>query len=152
MTALGSLLVVSHVAAQSFFGGGVVAYDPEITTVNSGAIHDAQVVVSHDRRYVTINAQGTESKLLALHDFQIAPPLVNGFVGGVTPNGASNGGGGFTATDDAQPAAKTSSRSKQKQADAAKSALRTSPLDIERRAIAARSILSQQGMFLLRAT
>src|SRR4051812_25501654 len=49
----------SVAAAQQppFFGGGAVAFDPEISVVNSGALLDAQVVVSHDRRYVTINAR-----------------------------------------------------------------------------------------------
>jgi hypothetical protein len=144
------LLLGSQAGAQSFFGGGAVAYDPEISTVQSGAILDAQVVVSHDRRYVTINAQGTDTPLLALHDFQIAPPLVNGFVGGVTPNG-TNGGGGFALSDPSQAAPKANSRARQNQTDATKTALQTSPQDIERRATAARSILSRQGMFLLRA-
>src|SRR5689334_9348418 len=74
--------------AQSFFGGGAVAYDPEISTVQSGALLDAQVVVSYDRKYVTIGAQATDQRLLALRDFQIAAPANQGFVGGVTPAGA----------------------------------------------------------------
>jgi len=36
---------------------GVVASSPTISTVNSGAVFDAQATVSYDRKYVTIGAQ-----------------------------------------------------------------------------------------------
>src|SRR3954447_10115839 len=102
--------------AQSFFGGGAVAYDPEISTVQSGALLDAQVVVSYDRKYVTIGAQATDQRLLALRDFPVASPVTQGFVGGVTPTGGgagggngaggnASGGGGFSTNAAATPSA-----------------------------------------------
>jgi hypothetical protein len=79
----------SLAAAQTppFFGGGAIGFDPEISTVNSGALVDAQVVVSDDRRYVTINMRPSLSHLNSLNTFP-----VGGFVAG----GASGGGGGGT--------------------------------------------------------
>ena len=56
--------------APPFNGGGVVGFDPEISVVNTGALMDAQVVVSDDRRYVTINARPSQSRLIALNVFQ----------------------------------------------------------------------------------
>ncbi|CAN5459206.1 hypothetical protein BH09PLA1_BH09PLA1_08600 [soil metagenome] len=67
-----------------FNGGGVVAFDPEISVVNSGALLDAQVVVSSDRKYVTINARPSLSRLQSLNVFPVQQ------VG----NGAGNAGGG----------------------------------------------------------
>jgi hypothetical protein len=67
-----------------FFAGGATGFDPEVSVVNSGEVLDAQAVVSHDRRYVTINARAQSSRLLALREFSFAGggravPL--GFVG-----------------------------------------------------------------------
>jgi hypothetical protein len=154
-----SFAFAATVQAQSFFGGGAVAYDPEISTVQSGGILDAQVVVSYDRKYVTIGAQATEQRLLALRDFQIAAPANQGFVGGVTPVGGGaggtgsggNAGGGFSsnggATSNAPAAEHTRNRRDANQAVITPSA---SPAEVERRAIGAKSILSLQGMFLLK--
>jgi len=109
--------------AQAFLGGGVVAYDPEISTVQSGVKLDAQGIVSHDLKYVTINTQVQDSRLLALRNFQtqtplqIGPPM--GFVGNANPTGQVQ-------------------------------AISSSPDEIDRRAISDRSVLSQRGMFLLR--
>jgi hypothetical protein len=64
-----------------FFGGGAIAFDPEISIVNSGALLDAQAVVSHDRKYVTITAQPSNSQLIALQTFAVGSQS-GGFVGG----------------------------------------------------------------------
>jgi len=114
--------------APPFFGGGVVAYDPTISTVNAGAVFDATAVVSHDRKYVTIGGQAQQSSVIALRNFPVVSGVGQGFVGGVDP-GAAGGGGGFSTPLDATP---------------------TSPEQILRNGVAARSILSQRGMFLLR--
>jgi hypothetical protein len=110
--------------AQAFLGGGVTAFDPEISTVQSGVKLDAQGIVSHDLKYVTINTQVQDSRLLALRNFQFQTPLqqgpAQGFVGNANPTGQ------------VQPIATDS------------------PDSIERRAISDRSVLSQRGMFLLR--
>jgi hypothetical protein len=68
-----------------FFSGANIAFDPEISVVNSGEVLDAQAVVSNDRKYVTLNMRASSSRLLALREFQFATggntrPL--GFVGG----------------------------------------------------------------------
>ena len=108
-----------------FFGGGVVANSPTISTVSSGAVFDAQAVVSNDRKYVTIGARAQDSSLIALRNFQVSSGL--GFVGGVNPGGAG-GGGSFSLPQESSP---------------------PSPNQIERAAIAARSVLSRRGMFFL---
>jgi len=125
------VLTVRSANAQSFFGGGVVAYDPEISTVSSGVVLDVQPTVSQDLKYVTITTQVQNSSLLALHNFQVASPIrsgpAQGFVGGVS----------FGVSP--LPAGRDGS-----------AAISTSPDEIERRAIAARSVLNRRGMFLLR--
>src|SRR5687768_1928320 len=69
-----------------FFGGGNTAFDPEISVVNSGDLLDAQVAVSPDLKYVTINARPSSSRLLALREFtfqgQVGAGPQLGFVGG----------------------------------------------------------------------
>ena len=70
-----------------FNGGGVVAFDPEISVVNSGALLDAQVVVSADRKYVTINARPSLTRLNSLTVF----PAVGV---GAQPGGGGGGAGG----------------------------------------------------------
>ena len=55
-----------------FFAGAATGFDPEISVVNSGEILDAQVVVSNDLKYVTINARPSSSQLLALREFSFA--------------------------------------------------------------------------------
>src|SRR4051812_20726211 len=75
-----------------FFAGPPTAFDPEISVVNSGALLDAQAVVSSDMRYVTINARASSSQLLALRDFTFAGSSNNGprfgFVGAAGGNRA----------------------------------------------------------------
>src|SRR5262245_64894445 len=95
-----ALLVASSATAQNvpqFFGGGVLAYNPTISTVNSGAVFDATAVVSHDRKYVTIGGQAQQSNLIALRDFAVASGPAQGFVGGLNPGGGAIGGGGAGA-------------------------------------------------------
>ena len=124
-------LTAGSASAQPFFGGGVVAYDPEISTVSSGVVMDVQPTVSYDNKYVTIGMQVQDSRLIALRNFQVAPPIgsapAQGFVGNATPSpiavGVAAGGAGGPSN---------------------------SPEEIERRAIAARSVLSRRGMFLLK--
>ena len=79
-----------------FFAGAATGFDPEISVVNSGQILDAQVAVSNDLKYVTINARAQQSQLLALREFSFAgggraPRL--GFVGGAG-DGERDGNGG----------------------------------------------------------
>lgn len=101
----------------------MVGFDPEISVVYSGVVMDVQPVVSHDNKYVTIGMQVQDSRVIALHNFQVAgaaaPGAVQGFVGDVAPSSAA-----------AVP-------------------LASSPDAIDRRAIATRSVLSRRGMFLL---
>lgn len=123
-------LTTSSASAQNFFGGGVVAYDPEISTVSSGVVMDVQPTVSYDKKYVTIGMQVQDSNLIALRNFQVAPPIgsvqAQGFVGNATPSGIATG----VAVASGGPS--------------------NSPEEIDRRAVAARSILSRRGMFLIR--
>lgn len=122
-------LTTSAASAQNFFGGGVVAYDPEISTVSSGVVMDVQPTVSYDNKYVTIGMQVQDSRLIALRNFQVAPAIGStpqGFVGNATPSPNAAG----TAVAAGAPS--------------------SSPEEIERRAVAARSVLSRRGMFLLR--
>ena len=81
--AIGLLLatLVTPAKAQGVFGGGSTAFDPEIRVVNSGALLDAQAVVSHDRKYVTITARPSVSQLISLQQFPIVIPANLGFVG-----------------------------------------------------------------------
>jgi hypothetical protein len=74
-----------------FYGGPVTVFDIEIGVIDSGALLDAQAVVSNDQRYVTINARPSNSSLLALQNFQTQQisPAAQGFVGGVSPAGVS---------------------------------------------------------------
>ena len=122
-------LTTSPASAQNFFGGGVVAYDPEISTVSSGVVMDVQPTVSYDNKYVTIGMQVQDSRLIALRNFQVAPAIGSapnlGFVGNATPSPNAVG----TVVAAAAPS--------------------NSPEEIERRAIAARSVLARRGMFLL---
>ena len=105
-------------------GGGVVAYDPEISTVQAGAVTDIQAVVSYDRKYVTLTFGGQESRPIALYEFPVIFNASSGFVGGALPTGQSPGG----------------------------AVAMTSPAGIDRHGKALRSVLSRQGTFLLAST
>jgi hypothetical protein len=84
-------------SAQPFFGRGATIFDPEISTVQSGVVHDVQATVSADRKYVTMTMRSTSAQLLSLQEFAFqraggAPGAggQGGFVGGA---GAANGNG-----------------------------------------------------------
>ncbi len=111
--------------AQSFVGaGGAIAFAPQISTVSSGVVIDVQPTVSQDLKYVTFTTRAQDSQIIALHNFQVESAAISGpalgFVGNVSPVA-------IVAT----PAS-------------------SSPDEIQRRAIASRSILARKGMFLLR--
>ena len=72
-----------------FFGGGVVAYDPQPAVINSGQLLDTTANVSADEKYVTISTQVTQQRLRSLTNFPVVqgPVTPQGFVGGVVfPN------------------------------------------------------------------
>jgi len=52
-----------------FFSAGAAAFEPQIGIVNAGVVQDAQAVVSHDLKYVTLNMQVQNTNLLALQEF-----------------------------------------------------------------------------------
>ena len=86
------LLASAAVAQVPIVGGGVTAFDPEISVVNSGAVLDAQAVVSHDRRYVNINMRPSNSNVIAVRDFPVqgvaAATGFGGFAGGAEAGSA----------------------------------------------------------------
>jgi hypothetical protein len=86
----------SRCAAQAppFFGAGGGIFDPEISTVQSGALLDAQAVVSADRKYVTMTTRFQLADLIALREFafQTGAGGAGGQVGGAAV-GVVNGGG-----------------------------------------------------------
>jgi hypothetical protein len=82
-----------RVGARVPFIGGSTGFDPEISVVNSGAVLDAQPVVSSDLKYVTINTRASVSNLVALRDFtfQTGGNARLGFVGGAGSNAGRPG-------------------------------------------------------------
>jgi len=120
-----TILLPNALSRGQATGGGVVAYDPEISSVQAGAIVDAQAVVSYDRKYVTINFQGQDSRPIALYEFPVIFNASSGFVGGALPTGQPPSDGAVALS---------------------------SPAEIDRRAKALRSVLSHQGTFLLAST
>lgn len=161
--------------APPFNGGGVVGFDPEISVVNTGALMDAQVVVSDDRRYVTINARPSQSRLIALNVFQTQAALLQGggaAGGGAGPGGTSAGfvgGAGFldyvdeladvnarlSAAEKANPASAKDNPSGKTHPGAQAPRgptdhVKTSPSEILKTdTTAASSFLRKEGMFLL---
>lgn len=87
-----SIVVPAAAQLRPVVGNGATAFDPEVSIVNSGAVLDAQAVVSHDRRYVTINMAPSNSNVIAVRDFPVqgvaAQTGFSGFAGGATPGGA----------------------------------------------------------------
>ena len=76
---------------QAFLGGGVAAFDPEISVVESGAKLDTQATVSADRKYVTLTVRAQTSQLLNLREF-VFQQGGGGVVGfGGNPNANANG-------------------------------------------------------------
>ena len=66
------LAVLMLVGIAGLVGGqGVVGYDPEIGTVSDGIVHDVQVVVSADRRYVQINIYSGMAIIIDIEDFVV---------------------------------------------------------------------------------
>jgi hypothetical protein len=131
------MLTIKPAYGQAFFGGGAIGFEPEISTVSSGVVVDVQPTVSNDMKYVTFSARAENSQLLALHQFaftsgvgQQGPPL--GFVGTVSFAPLLPANANLNANSNANPNSNIT------------------PDDVERRAIAARSILARKGMFLLR--
>lgn len=73
-----------HARAQvPFFGGGSVAFDPEVSVISSGALLDAQATISADRKSVTLNMRPQLSRLQSLQRFPVSAIVNGGFVGGV---------------------------------------------------------------------
>ncbi len=83
------LCLASRVNAQvpPFFGGGVVAFDPEVSVLQSGVLTDVQPLVSDDRKYVTLNMRATNARVQQLLPFVVNsvsnPQIGLGFVGGI---------------------------------------------------------------------
>lgn len=152
----------SLAAAQQpppFFGGGAVAFDPEIGVVNSGALVDAQVVVSHDRRYVTINMRASLTRLQSLTAFEVARAQqlnAGGGGGGASATGGAVsqgfvGGAGFIDDDELIDQGPGAQRTQAGMAPTGVSHVNTSPGAILNTTApaAADSLLRRQGMFRL---
>lgn len=84
---IGWLAVPASAQLTPVIGRGATAFDPEISVVNSGVVADAQAVVSHDRRYVTITMGASQANLIALRPFPVQATAGVGFVGGANPPG-----------------------------------------------------------------
>ena len=157
--ALLALLALTSTAAhaQDFFGGGAFAFDPEIGIVNSGVIMDAQVVVSHDRRYVTINMyQASQSKLLNLAVFK-AQEFGFGAGGGGGGGGAAGagpmgfvGGAGFIEDEGHTYVDAVANTKPFARGSAPQTPVQTSPAELLKTdTTAANSLLRREGMMLL---
>ena len=68
-------------AVPPFFGQSGVAFDPEISIVESGAKLDAQATVSADRKYVTLTMRPQLASLVALREFTFQNGGARGIVG-----------------------------------------------------------------------
>jgi hypothetical protein len=167
----GSLLLLassSRSIAQvpPFNGGGAFGFDPEVSVVNSGALVDAQVVVSDDLKYVTINARPSLSHLQSLNTFPVLEFHSGGSGGGGAGGGQGGvplgfvGGAGFIDDEvgaaPGTPMPAQSAASAERAAHATKappipsSPVKTSPSEILKvDPTAANSILRKQGMFLI---
>lgn len=171
------LYSASHAQTPGFNGGGVFAFDPEISVVNSGALVDAQAVVSSDRKYVTINMRPSLSRLIGLNVFPVQSVSFDPNAGGGGGGGGASGGGaggaqmGFVggagfieedavAVEPSKPAGApqpTKSAAAAERAAHAKkpgpipaSPVKTSPSEILKvDPTAANSVLRKQGMFLI---
>lgn len=78
---------VTFAQTAPFFGGGTVAFEPEIGFVHTGIMQDARGIVSPDRKYVTIGAQPTASRVLAFDEFNFQRTTGMGLVGQVDKPG-----------------------------------------------------------------
>lgn len=131
LLALMSLGIVQIAQGQNvppFFGAGT-AYDPQVSTINSGALLDAQATVSADQKHVTLNMRPQQNSLQSL----VRVPVVTG-------SGGFVGGAVFSGDPPATPVP-----SNKTAAPSAK--MQDSPAAIERQANS--WILTRQGMFLV---
>jgi hypothetical protein len=144
------LFISRPAAAQGFDGGGAFGFDPEIGIVNSGAVLDAQVVVSHDRRYVTINMfNATQSRLL---DLAVFPAVGFSFGGSGGGGGAMGfvGGAGFIDEEGQTAVDAVGSTKALLRGAMPASPVKTSPAEILKvDPTAAHSVLRRQGMMRL---
>lgn len=88
-------MVPASAARKPFFNAapaippGAGVFDPEISIVNTGVVHDVQATVSADRRYVTLNTRASVSDLREMNTFTFqAPDLPAGFAGDEDPQPA----------------------------------------------------------------
>lgn len=138
------IALAAHPAlGQAFFGGGAIAFDPEVSVIQSGTILDAQPVVSDDRKYVTLNLRPRVSRPIALQQFPINAIVNQGFVGGV--NLPSGNAVNFNAQpEEERPNRRSGARGNQ---NAAPSATPPSPDMIAR---SAKSwVFTRQGTYLV---
>jgi hypothetical protein len=102
----------AQIIFRPFFDSGVTAYDPVVSVVTSGVMHDVQATVTADQKYVTITERGTSSTVVGFQTFgfntgdiqngnnavqnnapqnvPVAPTLGQGFVGAAQPNNLNN--------------------------------------------------------------
>jgi hypothetical protein len=155
--AVASLGCLPAVAQQvpPFFGGGIAAYDPEVSVIQSGALMDVRATVSADRKYVTLEMRNTNSNVRSLEPFPVvAGP--QGIVGGAqlgAANAAANAGGGDSSSSSGGGNGAANHRNSARGAAArgsggAAAVAAPSPDAISR---AARSwILARSGMYLVK--
>lgn len=65
-----AVLMLAGIAGMTG-GQGVAAYDPEIGTVSDGVVHDVEVTVSADHRYVQINVGSGTAIIEEIEDFVV---------------------------------------------------------------------------------
>ena len=80
--------------AQVVVGTGVAAYEPQVSTLTTGVLHDVQATVSADRKYVTMTARPSLSTLTGFFTFSFNGPTTQNTVGSGTGTGTGGGGGG----------------------------------------------------------
>ena len=129
-----AIFAISSAQAQQFFGGGAIAFAPEISTVQSGAVSSVTATVSADRKYVTIGMRAQEFAVAGFTGFPVSISLAGRPAAGICRGGHALG----------PPAVPANAAN----ASAALAEM-NSPEEIDRRAVAARSVLSRRGMFLL---
>jgi hypothetical protein len=113
-------------AQVPFFNGTPTAFTPQISIVNSGALLDAQAVVSSDRKHVTLNMRPQNSTLLALRSFTFQNGQNGNFPGGNVGDPPANIPPG--------------------RSDDPSTAVHTSPTEILERAKSQASVLHRSGM------
>src|SRR5947209_3069379 len=77
-------------SSPGFFGSGVSSFAPQISTISSRTLLDAQAVVSADLKYVQLNMRPVNTGLLSLVPFGFQTAAgAGGLVGGA--GGGSSG-------------------------------------------------------------